>query len=94
MLCVWYRMNNLAKYQGDVYRVSPDIAIDGHKGELKDIYDFKFNKGRWRKGQRERYNQGLHGASVESPHVEANGEVSQKTCVCDGKASQFSVEGA
>lgn len=87
-------MNNLAKHQGDVYRVSPDIAIDGHKGELKDFYDFKFNKDRWRKGQRERYNQGLRDASVESPDVEANGEVRQKTCVCAGKARQSSVEGA
>ncbi|GGB11715.1 hypothetical protein GCM10011491_44510 [Brucella endophytica] len=84
----------MSKYQGDVYRVSPDIAIDGKHGELKDIYDFKFDKDRWRKGQRELYNKGLRDAGIEGVDVARDGEVSHKTCACDGKARKSGVAGA
>ncbi|GGB13989.1 hypothetical protein GCM10011491_46990 [Brucella endophytica] len=84
----------MSKYQGDVYRVQPDIAIDGKDGELKDIYDFKFDKDRWRRGQSELYDEGLRNAGVQKANVKQNGEVSQNTCACDGKARKSGVAGA
>jgi hypothetical protein len=83
----------LSKYSGDVYRINPDIAIEGKAGDLKDIYDFKFDGDRWRQGQRELYDESLRQSGNPNPNVEQNGEISQKTCECDGVAKIKAVPG-
>ncbi|WP_117190271.1 hypothetical protein [Rhizobium terrae] len=76
----------LNRYQGDVYRVRPDVAIEGADGALKDIYDFKFDGDQWQPGQTELYNEALEQSGKSNPNVQRDGEVSQNTCKCDGKA--------
>lgn len=73
----------LSAYKGNVYNVRPDVEILGKDGQLKDIYDFKFDGDRWRKGQRELYNKALKDAGVKGKDVARN-EISDKTCKCDG----------
>lgn len=70
----------LSAYGGEVYRVRPDVAIEGADGSLKEIHDFKFDGDKWQPGQKELYDKSLKDAG-------ANGqaqEVSQATCKCDG----------
>lgn len=76
----------LSAYNGDVYRVRPDVAIEGPDGKLKGIYDFKFDGDHWQPGQAELYNEALGQSGNKNANVQRDGEVSQNTCKCDGKA--------
>ena len=77
-----YKQFQQARQQlsGDVYRVRPDVAVQGPNGQLEGIYDFKFDGDDWQPGQREMYNEDLRN-SGSGKQAEA---VNSETCKCDG----------
>lgn len=75
----------LSQYDGDVYRVRPDVAIENADGQLQDIYDFKFDGDRYRDGQDVLFDEALRNeAGNPNPDVRNNGTVSPGSCECDG----------
>ncbi len=72
----------MKQFGGDIYRVNPDIAIEGANGQLKEIHDFKFDGDKWQPGQKELYDKALKDAG----NNDTAGEISQQTCKCDGAA--------
>lgn len=72
-----------ANFTGDVYSVRPDVAVVGENGQLKDIYDFKFDGDDWQPGQKEMYDADLKASGAGDVEAKA---VNSKTCGCDGPA--------
>lgn len=71
-----------AQFNGDVYSVRPDVAVMGENGQLKDIYDFKFDGDEWQPGQKEMYDKDLR----DSGSGEQAKAVDSAQCGCDGPA--------
>ena len=69
-----------AQYSGDVYSIRPDVAVMGKNGQLKGIYDFKFDGDKWQPGQEEMYNEDLKNSGAEGSAKSVN----SKSCGCDG----------
>lgn len=69
---------------GDIYRVRPDVAVEGANGQLQSIYDFKFDGDQWQEGQEELYRKSLQdsNAADQRPH-----QVNSAECGCDGPAN-------
>jgi hypothetical protein len=72
----------MKQYGGDIFRVNPDIAVEGPNGQLKEIHDFKFDGDKWQPGQKELYDKALKDSGSNG----TAGEISQQTCKCDGAA--------
>lgn len=73
--------NARAQFNGDVYSVRPDVAVMGENGQLKDIYDFKFDGDGWQPGQKEMYDADLRASGNDGVEAKA---VDSRTCGCDG----------
>lgn len=71
-------------FSGDVYRVRPDVAIEGANGKLEAIYDFKFDGDQWQPGQQEMYEKALSDSDATDKSAT---QVDSKGCGCDGPAN-------
>ena len=70
----------MAKYQGKVFEIRPDVSIQGPDGRLSDIYDFKFDGDSFDKnpGQLDLYREAIGDPNKPKTAM----EVSQSTCDC------------
>lgn len=75
----------MAKYQGKVFEVRPDVLIEGPDGKVEDIYDFKFDdpetryQDNWNKGQKELYDEAVSGGGARDRSAK---KVDQEDCKC------------